>query len=90
MLTFLIPFYCLLLSGVIYAFIFYFFRLGIIISGTNICIGLHNYFQGLDFDFIPMYSFLAEFALPDTIGFLITLLQIGITIFFGKFEDLFT
>lgn len=37
-----------------------------------------------------MYSLLAEFALPEYIGILITIVQISLAVYAGKIEDLFS
>ncbi len=82
--------YKLALARGIFALLYYFLRMGIILSGTNICIGLHNYFNGQEFDIVPLYSLLTELALPDFIGISITIIQISLAIFAGKIEDLFS
>ncbi len=78
-------------AGGIFALLYYFLRMGIILTGANICIGLHNSYNGMEFDWIPIYQQLFfDYGLPEYAGILITILQISLAIFAGKIEDLFS
>lgn len=83
-----------IISGMIFALLFYFFKLGVLLGGANICIGLHNYFNGFSFNIAPIYKNMlltfCDIALPDLLGVIITLIQIIVAISFGKIGELFS
>lgn len=64
--------------GGIFGILFLTFRIGIFTSGLSFCIALHNYLNGLSFEFKTAWMLLLDMTLPEFWGTVLTLGQLAI------------
>jgi hypothetical protein len=65
--------------GAIFGTLFLVFRIGIFTSGLTFCIALHNYLNGLNFEFKTAALLFLEIRLPEFWGTVFTIGQLAIT-----------
>lgn len=73
-----------ILGGVAFAGLTFFLRFGIFTSGLSLCVALHNYFNGLDFDLASLINLIFETTISEIWGIFITIGQFLITFFIGR------